>query len=152
MDRERKIQILEDADFTERKMQPLGKIGFGQLVASLNACVNMLCHSKLKGDKAQYWLQGFICTYNYLITYYDSIPFEEMDREDEDFKFLFEYRDMLDGAYESFVAFVDKCISNNFRGSAEWVEAQEAKLLIRELYDKMHHYRSKILKELGTTY
>ncbi len=148
MDKIRKREIIENADFSEGKIGSDGKSGFGQLVAGLKAVADILTSSRLEDSQRKEWLQRLTCEHDTLITYYDSIPFEEMDRSDPDFPFLFNCRDKIEEIGIKLESYVDKCLANSLKGSREWSEFTELNSVIMELWNMMHHFRDTILKNL----
>ena len=148
MDAERKREIITGADFSEASVLSQGKSGFGQLVAGLKQSMQALLRCTTD-ERARRCLGNVASCYEDLISYYDSIPFDEMDRDDEDFRFLFEYREKLIEAGKQIQSFLDRVEQNGLRASAEWDEYQSAISVTMELWDMMRRFRGEILRNVS---
>ena len=149
MDADRKREIIEGADFSEAAVLSQGKSGFGQLVAGLKQSMQGLLRCTTD-ERARRFLGNVTSCYEDLIAHYASIPFDEMDRADEDFKFLFEYRDKLIEAGKQIQFFLDKVEQNGLRASDEWNEYQSAISVTIELWGMMHRFRGEILQNIDS--
>ncbi len=154
MDLQRKLELLERADLSQwRKSQrakaaglPVSGIaGLGNLLLAIAGPVSNLGAGINLGA-----VERLTEAYKAIRADYETIPFEEMDKEDEDFRFLFEYRhkiNELEGKIEAFVAKVEQ---NNGIGQSEWPEYQELWSAIKGLMS--NNYRSIVLEKYGMAY
>ncbi|MCX6706770.1 MAG: hypothetical protein NT001_01365 [Candidatus Woesearchaeota archaeon] len=145
MDYARKLEILANADFSEWRMN-WERPSMGMLFCGLRGAMSNLADQYEEQPKEM--LQMIICAYNNMLIYYSEIPFDELDNNDEDFKFLFNFRDRLDDLGEKLEQFIDKSLEKNLM-SREWKEFQDAIHLVDKLYHASGDYREVILARNG---
>ena len=146
MDYARKLEILAKADFSEwRSNWELP--GIGNLFFGMRGSLSYMADHH--DEKYISRLQHIICNYNNLIIFYSKIPFEEMDRSDNDFEFLFNFRDQIENLGDKVEKFVDKCIGSKFKASRDWKEYQELDYHINILFSLSSDYRDVVLERNG---
>lgn len=151
MDLEKKLQILADCDFSAwRKWKRAGGKptesvhGFGDALNGLFGAVYNIVDSIGKDNDVEL----IYSAYGLLILDYAKVPFDEMDPQDEDFKFLFEYKEMLDELGKRLTIFIDRCHATGFKCSREWHEFKALDSLRNEMMIKKN-YRRDVLSEYG---
>lgn len=152
MDSERKLQILEAADFSEwRKWErakqegkdPSEVHGFGNALLGMAGAASCLADGYESKEILELLLYGYKC----LTEDYATIPFDEMDSQDPDFGFLFEYRAKLGKIEQNVQDFATRTRENGMKASRDWREYQELHKTIGQLMRT--NYRSRVLDKYG---
>jgi hypothetical protein len=152
MDSERKLQILEASDFSEwrkwKRAKQEGKDpsevhGFGNALLGMVGAASYLAGGYESKEILELLLYGYRC----LTEDYAAIPFNEMDSQDPDFGFLFEYRAKLGELKGKVQDFATRVRENGMKASRDWREYQELDKMIGQLMRTS--YRSHILDKYG---
>jgi hypothetical protein len=156
MDELEKLEILAACDFSLwRKLERLGVrtaheliTGFSHYKLRLSDAVNFL--SKGMGDDKDF--EDSIFCYGSMIMDYDSIPFEDLDKNDPHFSFLFEYRDLLTELGQSLRSFILRYGAEGGPGidGSDWEETNVFFDTLERLSER--NYRKEVLKPLGIAY
>ena len=93
MDIKRKLELLARYNFSGYASE-YKKNGFGNLVAGIFSETD-LAVSRKKTSLKNHSFDRQNEFYWKLVEYYNKVDFEELDKEDEDFRFLFDYSDKL---------------------------------------------------------
>ena len=102
------------------------------------------------GLQPQKSLEILLYGYGCLSGDYATVPFDEMDPQDPDFRFLFQYKARLDELGQKVQAFATRTRENGMRASKDWPEYQELNKMIGELMKT--NYRSQVLDKHGITF
>ena len=145
MDLARKLQILEAANFSEIKMNLENKIGFGILLGGIVMNINVISRKNKSEIDELEMIRNINKDYNQLVAYYQTIPFDEMDRSDEDFAYLFDFREGLEELGTKLSIFLYKCLHNPNNISRDWSEYSEVNSFAKSLYTGAYAYRHEIL-------
>ena len=130
MDTKRKLGILAAADFStwrkwERAKQegkdPSEVHGFGNVLFGMSGAASNLADGLQPQKSLEILLYGYGC----LSVDYATVPFDEMDPQDPDFRFLFQYKARLDELGQKVQAFATRTRENRMRASKDWPEYQE---------------------------
>ncbi|HRZ85483.1 MAG TPA: hypothetical protein P5277_01760 [Candidatus Paceibacterota bacterium] len=159
MDQQRKLEILVQCDFSEwrewkrieqrggdvSKAHGFGNVFFGVCGALSNLADNLAEINNTYSSKDNLELVMF--GYRLLSDKYSTIPFSEMEPSDEDFKFLFDYKEKLDMFGEKIQAFTQRLKAENMNGSREWPEYIQMEEILKDLAQR--DYRKTILQKHG---
>jgi hypothetical protein len=156
MDSERKLQILEAADLSEwrkwLRAKQEGKDptkaevhGFANILFGMGDAVSYLADGYESKEILELLLYGCQC----LTEDYATIPFDEMDPQDPDFGFLFEYRAKLGELKEKVQDFATRVRENGMKASRDWSEYQELDKMIGQLLPMRTSYRLQVLDKYG---
>jgi len=155
MDKQRKLEVLADCDFSlwrkiERAKQagitPPTKGGFGNMLFGMSGAVSCVAENLSYDEMIGLTLD----IYKMIEEDYSTVPFDEMDSNDPDFKFLFDYKEKLDELGRKIKAFDHRIKENEMVASNDWPEYNELMEFIGDLMAK--DYRSNVLKVHGITY
>ncbi len=156
MDCKRKLEILVAADFSEWRewwraksggKEPSTAHGFGHMLFGMAGAASLLAQT---GCQSEERLQLLISTYQHLVADYATIPFDEMDRSDEDFRFLFDYKAGLEKLGQKVEAFASKTRAHKMKASEAWPEYQDLMTTIHGLMKT--DYRAQVLKKYNIAY
>jgi hypothetical protein len=154
MDSERKLQILEASDFSEwrkwlrdkqegKDLTEVEVHGFGNILFGMGGAVSYLADGYESKEILELLLHGYQC----LTEDYATIPFSEMDTQDSDFRFLFQYRERLNELGQKVQDFATRTLENGMKASRDWPEYQELYKMIGQLMRT--DYRSQVLVKHG---
>jgi len=155
MDQQRKIELLVKCDFSKwRRIKraklagetPLTVSGTGNLLQGMGVMVSNI----IEGNEVERFLEITLNNYRIMKEDYETVPFDEMDINDPDFKFLFDFKKGLDELGRKVYYFVCKVRENSMTVSPDWSESQELEKKILEL-DRMD-YRKQVLEKYGVAY
>lgn len=155
MDTKRKLEILAAADFSEwRKWgrakqegkDPSEVHGFGNALVGMAGAASTFADGYQREKSLEILLYGYRC----LSEDYATIPFYEIDPQDPDFRFLFQYRERLNELGQKVEAFATRTQENGMKASREWPEYQELDKIIGELMKT--NYRSQVLEKYGISF
>jgi hypothetical protein len=147
MNLEEKLALLKACDFSEWRGSERASAqgltansdhGFGNCLTSLNNDLYNLG----RNFRAEESITGAVLKYEILSNRYATIPFEKMEPNDEDFKFLFSFKEKLEKFGSIFKIFVANYQQPgfSFEGNPEY---SELKAILRDLLRM--NYREQIL-------
>src|SRR4030067_3566974 len=125
MDLEEKKAILVACDFSEwrgwerarRQGTSLSEVhGFGEILFGIGGAVSYLAD----GYESERSVESLTLGYKSLSNYYATIPFDQLDPSDEDFRFLFDYKKRLDEFGRTVDTFVERVRVNGVKASRDW--------------------------------
>jgi len=148
MNLERKLQILRNCDFSSwRKWKIEGNkqeslvMGFGFAIRY----IQNLADDIVDGLSHEDAINNMHQCYGIVMSDYATVPFEEIDRSDEDFRFLFEYRDGLTKLGRRINVFVNQCRKLEFSVNNEMQEYADLVSQVENL--KQRDYRTSVLRK-----
>src|SRR3989338_10147576 len=149
MDQQKKLEILAACDFSEWRGWERAKLagkdpsevhGFGQILFGMGGASSYLVGGHVSEESLELLMFGYKC----LSDYYATVPFEQMDPTDEDFRFLFDYKERLDEFGRKIETFAERVRANGMKASKDWLEYREVQDMIGELMKT--NYRETVLK------
>ena len=152
MDYQKKLEILVAYDFSLwRKIQrakksratPPTEKGFGNVLWGMSGAASSLAG----GRQSEEYLDLILCAYETLAADYATISFDELDPNDTDFRFLFDYKKRLDELGRKIEVFVSRTRANGMRASKDWPEYNELDDSIGKLMNL--DYRTQVLDRNG---
>lgn len=152
---EEKLKILTDCDFSKwRQVQRKNPVkikeidnsfhtqGFGNVLSGIRGALDLLSKNPLRIEFLKYIKNS----YQFLKECYKRIPFAEIDEKDEDFKFLFDYKDKLNTLGILLNTYFIK-FENEKKVSEKSKEYMQIINQIKDMFSK--DYREDILKKYG---
>ncbi len=155
MRRRSKLEILAACDFSEWRgwerakqagKDPFEVRGFGNVfTGGLYFAVTTLAG----GVGREGTIESAKSSYQLLRDYYDSCPWDEINKhaDDGDFKFLLDYRTGLENLEVRLDAFTHRCVAEDFAFSIGWQEFVELKEAMDYLLNM--NYRRDVLRKFG---
>ena len=144
MDLEKKIKLLKKYDFSAWRTNYGGVVPtiIGHLAGILGDLED-ISREKSPVEKAKYF-ETLNKNYAGFISFYEQIDFSELSREDEDFKFFFDYRDKIIELGEG----IKNLEQNILCGKEDFSKKLFGKIF--QLRDM--NYRKQVLDKYGITY
>ncbi len=151
MDLERKLEILQQCDFSAWRKWPAAGLEWGQTSQGFGGAISGLKYGlgALGENGNESRINYCLETHQSLMDCYARIPFDEMDANDEDFKYLFDFQKKLDEIGTKLKSLADFCREHGFDKLEDRPDYKELYKDVVKLGVISGRYRDKILAKYG---